>query len=522
MKKKIIHGLLAALTLASTTMFAANVNQTFIAHRGTISDNALISRACHRMHNKSKDAIGAVVSAAAFYRQSHNHVKLAQYFGDGTAAVPTGLINVALTTATTTGLNSGQVDPQIIDNTTSAMYGNVALSPRRIEAGAQLQWSQSLDKLVEGLSFDVSAPVTYVRTSLRPTYTGTANSLAASLGGGKGLADYFGGASLGKSVVVGSTYAVTLTQAALANAIISPTHVNTTQVADVKVALGYTFLKKAHSYRLGALLTGNIPTGKKPAGVYAFEPVAGSRHFSLGGGLDAWANLWKTEDGKTSFNVRANAVYSYGFAAEEIRTLGLTNYTTGRIADGQYIVVGDEGTVNMMPLANVSTLAVKVTPRSRVEATAGLTFNYERFAASVSYNLFYNQAEKLELTGAFDQTTYGTIAKTGFDGSPASSDLAGGTTHLTFELPDGGTTKAFSPNSEILAPGLASSTNVQALDLGAATTPEQVVHKVGADLSYGFGGSIPVRAAVGGEVELSSNNASINSWGVWAKVGFGF
>jgi len=542
MKKKIIHGLLALVALASTEMVASTataVNQTFMADRGSLSNNSLISLSGRRMRKNGKDGIGAVVSAAAFYRQSYNNTKLANYFGDGTIAAASGLIDVApvaggATTAVTTGLLSNQIDPQALAHNavTTEMSGKVVLNPRRIEAGAQLEWNQSLGKAIKGLWLNVAAPVVYARTEMRPTYNPNILNTAAtaSVGLGEGIENYFAGNNLGKTALV--LGAQTLTQSALADQLITPTYNSVTQVGDVRVVLGYDFFKKKGSYRLGASLNGLIPTGNKPTGINAFEPVVGNRSFFFGAGLQGFASLWKSEDKKTAFNVRGSVNYSYGFSAAQVRTLGLTNITTGSVADAQYALVAQAGTLNMLPLANVSTLAVNVVPGSRVEAVAGLMFRYNQFAASVSYNLFYNQAEKLTLVGAFtigNTAGYALVNGYGFTTGSTSGgidDLGDGT--ALFTLPDtsthptvvnSGTTGA---TGSIVLPGEATTTTPNALDLSACTTPSQVIHKIGGDLAYRFDTSLPVRVAVGGDVDLSAGNASINSWAVWAKVGFSF
>jgi len=518
MKKKIIHGLLALVALASTDMLASSTsaNQTFMADRGTLSNNSLISLSGRRMKKNGKDGIGAVVNAAAFYRQSYNNTKLANYFGDGTAAAPSGVIDVALDSAATTGLNSNQIDAQTAANVSGEMNGKVALNPQRIEAGAQLEWNQSLGKVVDGVWFNVAAPIVYVRTNLRATYEDAVeNTLATNNGGGQGLANYFGGDNLGKSFAVNSH--ATATQSALANQVITPSYNSVTQVGDVKVELGYDFYKKSKNYRLGASITGLIPTGNKPAGAVAFEPVAGNRSFFLGAAVHGCANVWRSEDKKSSFGVHGRVAYSYGFNASQVRTLGLTNATSGSVADGQYILLEQLGTTNVLPTANVSTLAVNVRPGSRVEAIAGLSFSYNQFSGSLSYNLFYNQAEKLTLLDTLNTSTtsgYQVVGLTGFGDSSGLLGYSSGNT--TFTANDA------SYAGVVVLPGEASSANAYALDLSACTTPAQVVHKLGGDVAYRFDTSVPVRIAAGAEVDLSAGNASVNSWAVFAKVGFSF
>lgn len=495
--KKIIHGLLALSTVASSGLFADVANKTFMAERGALSNNCLMSMSAGAMKNAKKDAIGADLSVTGFFRQSYNDKKLAKYFGGGTNAVPTGNIELQATaTAATTALHGNDIDVQADANISKTMSGTVTLSPRRTEVGAQVAWHQNLNKFVDGLWLCVAAPVTYVRTEMRAGYAGQVanfNAVGATASLGKNLSDFFTGADLAKTSPV--------VQDALANQILTASYNTVTGVADVKAVVGYTFVKEK-DYSFGASVHGTIPTGNDRAGVVAFEPTYGHKSFFFGAGLNGEFNLWRSEDGKSELNVTACGKYSYGFSAQQVRTLGLTNVTNGDQAQGHYKLVAKLGTTHAAPLANVSTLAVTVEPRSRLEAVAGFCYRFNRFTADVAYNLFYAQEENVKLKGAFSETAYQLPDPTGVTATTTFADA----TQTT--------------GGYILAPTSTIVTN--AIDLTAPTTPVQVVHKVAAGLGYSFDFSIPVRAGIGGEVDFSSNNQSINSWAAWAKLGFSF
>jgi len=496
--KKIIRGLLAATAVMSPMALEATVaNKTVLAHRGTVSDNILLSTTACGKKNHDKDALGADISVAGFYRQSHNKVKLAQYFGGGTDVLPAGNIEVVTGTGTTTALHS--TDIEMATTTTNGMYGTVALSPRRIEAGAHIQWNQCLNKFVKGLWMSVAAPVVYVRTEMRPTFTTTAKDVD-----GQGLDTFFTGGAIARAAYS------TATQSALANQKMTALYNSATGVADVKAAVGYKFVQEK-DYSFGASVHGLIPTGNKQAGVLANEPTYGNRSFFFGAGLDGQFNLYRSEDKTSSFDMHACAKYSYGFGAEQVRTLGLTDLTDGADAQGQYRLVGKVGTQIAAPLANVSTLAVTVEPRSRLEAVAGFCYRFNRFTVDAAYNLFYGQAETVKAKGLLDETLYVRV-KAGV----ANADI-----NEVDELFDTADNEAALTDAAGLILNVATGTQ-HGLDLGACTTPSQVVHKVGGGVGYSFETKLPVRIGAGGEVDFSSNNHSVNSWAVWAKVGFSF
>jgi len=496
--KKIIHGLLAAASVMSPMLHADVANKTFIADRGTLSSNCLIGLGSGAKDCK-KDGLGADITVAGFFRQSHNHTKLARYFGGGTtAADQNGTIEVDATAAgATQSLHGWQVD--YTTDQTQAANGTITLNPRRTEVGAQVQWNQCLNKLVKGLWFSVAAPVVYVRTEMRAAYDQVANTTDTAVTKGKGnnLSDIFSGGAAGRTSP--------FTQSVLANQKLTSTYNHETGVADVSAVLGYKFVEEAN-YSFSGSLHANIPTGNKPAGAVAFEPIYGTRNFSFGAGLHGNFNLWRSEDKKSELNMHACGKYSYGFGAEQVRTLGLSSNTDGVVAQGQYILVAKENTATLTHLANVSTLAVTVEPKSRLEAVAGFCYRFNRISVDVAYNLFYNQAENLKVKALWDETSYGL---------PAS-----GQSNETLNFASAGDFIGSTTQAAILASG--NTANLYTVDLSAASTPAQLVHKVGGGVNYKFETKLPISLGAGADVELSSNNHSINSWSVWAKLGFSF
>ncbi|MEI7580991.1 MAG: hypothetical protein WCJ17_04285, partial [bacterium] len=301
--KKIIHGLLAAASVMSPMLHADVANKTFLAHPGTLSSNCLIGIGSGAKDCK-KDGLGADITVAGFFRQSHNHTKLARYFGGGTtAADQNGTIEVDATVAgATQSLHGWQVDYTTVEE--SAANGTITLNPRRTEVGAQVQWNQCLNKLVKGLWFSVAAPVVYVRTEMRAAYDQTANAIAGGVttGLGNNLSDILSGGAAGKTSP--------FTQSVLTNQKLTSTYNHETGVADVSAVLGYKFVEEAN-YSFSGSLHANIPTGNKPAGVVAFEPIYGTRNFSFGAGLHGNFNLWRSEDKKSELNMHACGKYSY-------------------------------------------------------------------------------------------------------------------------------------------------------------------------------------------------------------------
>jgi len=457
--KKIIHGLLGAALLTSSA-FGAVSNKTFMAARGTLSDNVVMGMTAAACGKKS--GFGADINVAGFFRQSHNSTDLAKYFGEG------------LTDAARDGqIEAGQNIGGGVHDLYKGATGTLTLNPRRTEFGGHIQWNQCLGKVLKGLSFSVNVPVVRVETEMRTTSTNAA--LLAHIQGG----------------AAGVTGPVT---DALAYQKHSATKRHETGVANVDVAVNYEFAREA-DYSVGGSIALEIPTGNKPAAVWAFEPLYGSKHFALGAGLNADFNLWKSEGGNSRFDFCAGVNYKYGFKAKEVRTFGVyDNVAAAEINRAHYLAMANDATESSKPAANRITLETDVTPQSSIDAVTGFKYKTGQFCVNVAYNLNWNQEEKVAAP-AYTADAYGLV----------SGDIDG-TDHLVLDT----------------ALAAATATTGHRISTTACTTPSKVTHKVGGGIDYSLCTKTPIRFGVFGEGEWNANNDSINSWAVGGKVGFCF
>lgn len=476
--KKIIHGLLAAV-LVSSNVYATVSNQTYMRSRDALSNNAVIGMTVGAKKGKSC-GMGADVSVAGFYRLSHNEGDLAKYFGAGQAADSDQNGTILVGTAATDDVHGQYV--MYNSAAANAVKGTVNFSPRREEYGAHVAWNQDLGKWVKGLSLSVDAPITHVSHDLRATYTAT----TADADTNKNLSDFFTG---------GANGATTPTQDALTHAKISATKLSETGVADVSAKLGYQVVTEK-DYNVNVGLNFRIPTGNKIKGVNLFEANYGSRQFGLGASLSSDFNLWRSENGKSGLDLNLGVNYEYQFAARETRTMGLYDHANAKtVSAGHYTNAFAAGAASLVSVANVTTLEHDVEPGSRLDGVAGFTYNCGRLNVGAHYNVFYAQEENLTLKGTWTNDTYGrpAAALTAVPGALTNNiQVKGDTTGATY------------------------------VSSAAATTPAQVTHKVAGSVGYCFDMKTPVRIGAGASGEFSSNNASVNSWDVWAKVGICF
>ena len=378
--KKIIHGLLVAvLTVSSTGYAAITSNKTFMADRGSLSNNLVMGMTAGSS-SKAHDGFGADVSVAGFYRETYNDTDMAKYFGGG------------LTDATRTGKITLGTNDVVF-----AQTGTATLKPHRQEYGAHVAWTQCLSKLVKGLSLKVDLPILHVQTRMGADYSAT------------NIKTYFEGGQAANAFT-----------GLLTNQKHSSTDNSKTGIANLGVAVAYKLASDA-DYSVSGKVTVDVPTGNKPDGVMANEPTYGSKHFALGAGLDAMFNLWRADDGKSSLDFNACVGYKYGFKAKEVRTLGISVKAAAEQDQAHYRLVGITTTDSARAFANVGTKEVDVTPQSSIDGVAGFRYSSGQFTVDAAYNLCWNQEEKVAVLDNWSTTdaTYGILETGVVDGTAA-------------------------------------------------------------------------------------------------------
>ena len=164
-----------------------------------------------------------------------------------------------------------------------------------------------------------------------------------------------------------------------------------TGVDDIQVRLGYERSWCDDEHIWGGYLIGTIPTGRKPNAEHVFEPLIGSRHGSLGVGLNGFYQAW-CNDQDHSIALMLDANYRYVFKRNECRTFDLCNNG----AFSRFLLVADEAdTATALPGINFFTQNIDVTPRSTVQLW--LAMNYERcdYNLEAGYNFFWRQKETI-------------------------------------------------------------------------------------------------------------------------------
>ncbi len=442
---KMIKSLLASALACTSVSAAIDSGKTFIAHRDELANigmewtntNHLAPKkevcsvdpaAKKGQKNAPKKCVtpfGASMTATGFYGESTNKADLATLFGMGTTGaikvtpglpaadndslpgadtIHTTLYNTniqlspnsdgsSLNASAGTNFNEDPDEADTAQNRVPA-HGTVKFAPKRQVYGAHLGWNQSLDAVLDGLSFSVRAPIVQVRSSMNPTTVGEVKASVPVEDGksGNGLLDYFNGKLT--NTIDGTN--LNVNQSALAKNKFGANHNTVTGLADLEIAVQYAWncaALKCANWSLGAVV--QIPTGKKPDAVNLFESQYGARgHVAAGAKALAHFDAYTTKDITVGFDIAAN--WKYFFKGTEVRTMGIYDVTNKvMLPASQYRLVMTHGITGVQPAANVLALEHDVTPGHQIDALAGMSVSWKNFTFDLGYNLYWHQAEKV-------------------------------------------------------------------------------------------------------------------------------
>lgn len=488
MKKISKKILLAALAVGTSHLHGAT-GKTYLSPRATNVNLALEKSGGwhHLLEHHDKKNFGFNLQAVAFYADHGKNQgryflvnnKDTIQFGSGAAA---GGIRNGLTAEADLDANA---IVHVYNNTPARDNAvTLKLTPEQEVYGTHFYYHQALCKLLSGLYFDVSVPITHVKNKLNQVLTSptSAGAIAKS---------YFAGEAI--------KAAPENAQNPLTNAlIVNEDH--KTSVADIDVRLGYDLLNliKKDGFR-GAINFGfTAPTSSRPTGKKLFEAHAGNqRHWAVGCGLDADLRVWG--DYEHGVKVYTALDYRYLFQSAERRTFSLKTIpgAEGYTGDfSQYTLLAATDATAGTPAANYTTLKTDVTPGSQLDFVAAAAYHRSGFTLDLGYNLFYREEEVLKLND--------TLA-TGLGIVPVDYSL---------------TTKFVVATSAILNRTL---TNDD-LNIASAQTPAITTHKLYAGVGYvteRF--EVPFMMGFGGHYEWrGSSNAGLQGWGINGRLGVGF
>jgi hypothetical protein len=321
-----------------------------------------------------------------------------------------------------------------------------------------------------------------------------------------------------------------------------------TRLSDIEVRFGYEFACE-DTHHVQGYVGAIFPTGNKMKGEYLAEPVVGNGgHFGIMFGGTTEVQFTSDSDWKTS--ARWDYNWRFLFQNKQVRSFDLKDNQWSR-----YMYVwpswdafntaqqSTDAYYAFTPGINVFTQEVKVSPRQQFRVNTALVFAGENFRGELGLNMMARQSEKVELSNAWAETVVLAGAVEGYNteltaislnrtiyndnianqlathnGSSTYTavvdDPTPGTTVLTYtDVPQ--TLDETDYNSAVIT--------ADRLDLASAASPTALTGAPYLALGYAWeGDKVPGFMGIGGSYEYSFENRFINSWQLWAKLGFSF
>lgn len=279
-----------------------------------------------------------------------------------------------------------------------------------------------LDEWVPGLYFRAHAPVVATRWNLNFTEVPVAAPLAL-MGYDAG---YFAPAAVPVADLLTSAtdffsnedFPILpggVTFAPLRFARFERTRQTKTALAEIQMALGYNFLL-CDDYHLGLNFRVYAPTGNRPQGEFVFEPIVGNgKHWEVGVGYTGHYTFWRSCDDETTLGFYSDGNFTHQCRANQRRTFDLVGKP-----DSRYMLAEQLGTpvTNLFgnpapgtvagstvpaaqfknaytPVANLTTLPVKVSSAIQIDITALVNYSSCGLSLDLGYNLWARTCEHI-------------------------------------------------------------------------------------------------------------------------------
>jgi len=186
-------------------------------------------------------------------------------------------------------------------------------------------------------------------------------------------------------------------------------------IADMHIDLGYD-VWHTEKYHIGLGASIVVPTGNRPEGIYAFEPIVGNgHHWEFGGLMSSQVRLWQDIDEHQELNLCIYAKITHLFSTQQKRTFDLKNKPNSRYMLAQKMTPNIQNlfTNNLpgdvsgsmiptaqfdkvfMPVANFSTIDVDVSVGWQSDAVIMLTYTKDDMAWDAGYNIWGHGCESI-------------------------------------------------------------------------------------------------------------------------------
>lgn len=467
-----------------------------------------------RVH-ASEEGKGSAIQLVLFGGQSTKEDKITSYF------MPNG--KTSLLVKEEFGVLGANDNPDLLAQNFNIFTNDenfesrICFEPRYSFVGLGFQWRQSFwqnEEKGRAAYFSISTPLTRTKTSV--------NLKEKIINDGGGVDE-----NASSNAVANMTEAFKQSDWKFGK--ICKGSMTKTRLADIEVKLGYEWLQH-EPYHLESYIGILIPTGNKPNGEFVFEPIVGwGKHvgvmFGSAFGLQVWAN--KDKERNLRFEFASNSQYL--FRRKQTRSFDVKNKPWSRYQEvyaneeqaqeAAALPEDDPHRANLStPGINAFTQCVKVTPGFTFDMNSALVYTCKKFQGEVGYNFFARRAECVKLDCPWKE-------------GPAFKDATGA--GLTRPIRDITGNPLLEESTLNTADGVLpvpvnryqdSLIKEEDLDLQSASTPGLLAYTIYGALGYRWDErQRPPFASLGASYLFSSSNdAVVDRWTVWGKVGFSF
>ncbi|NBX78592.1 hypothetical protein EBQ93_04455 [bacterium] len=322
-----------------------------------------------------------------------------------------------------------------------------------------------------------------------------------------------------------------------------------TRLSDIEVRFGYEFACE-DTHHVQGYVGAIFPTGNKMKGEYLAEPVVGNGgHFGVMFGGTTEVQFTSDSDWKTS--ARWDYNWRWLFQNKQTRSIDLKENQWSR-----YMYVwpswdafntaqqSSDAYYAFTPGINVFTQEVKVSPRQQFRVNTALVFAGENFRGELGLNMMARQSEKIELSNAWAETVVlaGTVEGYNTELTAISLNRTIYNDNIANQVATHNGSSSYTSTGSLptaATPAVLAYTDVpqtldetdynsavitaDRLDLASAASPTALTGAPYLALGYAWeGDKVPGFMGIGGSYEYSFENRFINSWQLWAKLGFSF
>ncbi len=285
---------------------------------------------------------------------------------------------------------------------------------------------------------------------------------------------------------------------------ISPAERRRSGLAEFKAKLGVTFATRRDAEVIMYTLV-SIPTGGKQCAVNFFDPFLGNNsHFTYGTGV-AFQVPFSAEWDEKQFFFFAEAEHLYMFGNDQLRTFDLKGKPWSRFL----LFNSADGLQTNIPGVNILTRQVHARPDSFVDFVTGFRSRWNNaLEVELGYNLWAHGNERIELRHTRCSECNEEISFEAYGIAGTEAGTSASESNIAFRA----------PNDASFVP-----LNLSVIDVDSAAAGAAITHKIHGAIGYGYSGeSFAGFIAFGGFYEGIQNDAALQQWGVWGKIGATF